>query len=35
MGATGIAVVAAAVFGGLKTPKGMNTQGKKVEGKVR
>ncbi|KLP00332.1 Uncharacterized protein Y057_3434 [Fusarium fujikuroi] len=25
MGATGIAVVAAAVFGGLKTPKGMNT----------
>ncbi|KAG4258667.1 hypothetical protein FPRO03_03621 [Fusarium proliferatum] len=35
MGATGIAVVAAAVFGGLKTPKGMNTQGKKVEAKVR
>ncbi|KAL4722007.1 hypothetical protein ACLX1H_011201 [Fusarium chlamydosporum] len=35
MGATGIAVVAAAVFGGLKTPKGMNTKSKKVEGKAQ
>ncbi|KAF5664855.1 tetracycline resistance protein [Fusarium heterosporum] len=31
MGATGIAVVAAAVFGGLKSPKGMSANGKKVE----
>ncbi|KAF4992407.1 hypothetical protein FGRMN_7152 [Fusarium graminum] len=31
MGATGIAVVAAAVFGGLKSPKGMSAKGKKVE----
>jgi MFS family permease len=34
MGATGIAVVAAAVFGGLKTPKGMSAKTKKVEAKA-
>ncbi|KAM0355772.1 hypothetical protein ACHAPU_000159 [Fusarium lateritium] len=31
MGATGIAVVAAAVFGGLKSPRGLSAKGKKVE----
>ncbi|SPJ84263.1 related to tetracycline resistance protein [Fusarium torulosum] len=35
MGATGIAVVAAAVFGGLKTPKGMGAKTKKVEVKAQ
>jgi MFS family permease len=35
MGATGIAVVAAAVFGGLKTPKGMSAKTKKVDAKAQ